>query len=379
MSKKLLSTVPIPTTAPAPLRVETDGLYNVPTSPASNLMFETIAAGDSIKLLPERKQRTSHTKTSMTVSESKDGTRSNVSIDTPTANITIGITDIDKLAGSNKAAKKLFVLALIKANEQAIRGGVLARDHVSFPLQELVDMGFYSSLRSARTGFNSGADVLTSIKIKGTIRKSKNHSVSVDALEVPFTGAHIKKGQCFIFLNDRLNWDFIAQYFTVIPRYYFRLPNKASDLLYYVFYLARQRTKEIADKGYFDISCRALQARLNLPDEKATLNPSRDIKGAISAAVDEIEKEHSASHHNTDLSFLPMWDDEAPIADFLDRGYLRVFLKGPFAVPFMNISATAQKQIDAAQKRREKATERGIAAAIEKKMLAEGATESAEN
>ena len=127
---------------------------------------------------------------------------------TQKASVTIELADIDKLTGSNKPAKKLFVLALIKANEQAIYDGVLTKDYVSFPLPELVEIGFYKSLRSARTGFNAGADTLTSFKIKGHIQRTKKRGSTIDALEVLFTGAKIERGQCTIFFNERIDWSF---------------------------------------------------------------------------------------------------------------------------------------------------------------------------
>ena len=110
-------------------------------------------------------------------------------------------------------------------------------------------------------------DTLTSLKIKGHIQQTKKKGSSIDALEVLFTGARIERGQCTIYFNERISWSFIAQYFTILPRYYFRLPNRASDLLYYIFYLARQHTRDIEERGYFTIGFRAIQHRLQLPSE----------------------------------------------------------------------------------------------------------------
>lgn len=118
------------------------------------------------------------------------------------AEVTIELADIEKVIGSNNPTKKLFVLSLIKANEQAIHNGQLTKDYISFPLQELVDIGFYKSSNSARAGFFKGADILTSLKIKG---------------EVLFTGARIEKGQCYIFFNPYISWGFLTQYFTILP------------------------------------------------------------------------------------------------------------------------------------------------------------------
>lgn len=360
----------------APLKpVEQRDFYNVPDSTASNLILETLGAGAAIADLPARKRQVNHS-TTLEVLES--GKRRQVSLKTQKASVTIELADIDKLTGSNKPAKKLFVLALIKANEQAIHDGQLTKNYISFPLQELIDTGFYSTPQSARKGFNAGMDTLTSLKIKGHIQQTKKKGSSIDALEVLFTGARIERGQCTIFFNERISWSFIAQYFTILPRYYFRLPNRASDLLYYIFYLARQHTKDIEERGYFTISFRAIQHRLQLPSEVGNNNPDRTIKQPIEEAIEQIEDGHSGLYGNEDFSLLPVYDEYAPIVNFLDNGYLRVELKGSFAETFIAISEDTAKQIEAAQKRQARITEKAIAINTAKKLEAEENTEKAE-
>ena len=349
--------------------------YNVPDSTASNLILETLGAGENIADLPARKKQINHNTTYEVL---EDGKRRQVSVINPKAKVTIQLADIDKMTGSNKPAKKLFVLSLIKANEQAIFGGQLTKDYISFPLQELIDTGFYSTPQSARKGFNAGMDTLTSLKIKGHIQQTKKKGSSIDALEVLFTGARIERGQCTIFFNERISWSFIAQYFTILPRYYFRLPNRASDLLYYIFYLARQHTKDIEERGYFTISFRAIQHRLQLPSEVGNNNPDRTIKQPIEEAIEQIEDGHSGLYGNEDFSLLPVYDEYAPIANFLDNGYLRVELKGSFAETFIAISKDTAKQIEAAQKRQARITEKAIAINTAKKLEAEENTEKAE-
>lgn len=360
----------------APLKpLEQRDFYNVPDSTASNLILETLGAGAGIADLPARKRQINHA-TTLEVLES--GKRRQISLKSQKASVTIELADIDKLTGSNKPAKKLFVLALIKANEQAIHDGQLTKNYVSFPLQELIDMGFYSTAQSARKGFNAGMDTLTSLKVKGHIRQTKKRGSSIDALEVLFTGVRIERGQCTIFFNERISWSFIAQYFTILPRYYFRLPNRASDLLYYIFYLARQHTREIEERGYFTIGFRAIQHRLQLPSETATKNPQRDIKDPIDEAIEQIEDGHSGLYGNMEFSLLPVYYEAATISEFLGNGYLKVELKGTFAETFIAISKDTAKQIETAQKRQARITERAIAINAAKKLEAEEITEKAE-
>ena len=360
----------------APLKpLEQKDFYNVPDSTASNLILETLGAGADIADLPARKRQVNHS-TTLEVLES--GKRRQVSLKTQKASVTIELADIDKLTGSNKPAKKLFVLALIKANEQAIHDGQLTKNYISFPLQELIDTGFYSTPQSARKGFNAGMDTLTSLKIKGHIQQTKKKGSSIDALEVLFTGARIERGQCTIFFNERISWSFIAQYFTILPRYYFRLSNRASDLLYYIFYLARQHTRDIEERGYFTIGFRAIQHRLQLPSEIGNNNPDRTIKQPIEEAIEQIEDGHSGLYGNMEFSLLPVYDETATISEYLENGYLKVELKGAFAETFIAISKDTAKQIEAAQKRQARITEKAIAINTAKKLEAKENTEKAE-
>nr|CRY94006.1 hypothetical protein [uncultured prokaryote] len=357
MAKKYQK-VTLPRLEPPVTPVKQEDFYNVPTGTTSNLIMETLGAGENISDLPTRKQQVSHG-TKLEVTEA--GKLRQIQQNSEKSSITLELADIDKLTGNNKPAKKLFVLALIKANEQAIFNGELGRNYVSFPLQELVDNGFYSRLQSARKGFKDGMDALTSLKVKGRIQKSKKDVSTIDCLELLFTGARIVRGQCTIFFNERIDWGFIAQYFTILPRYYFALSNRASDLLYYIFYIARQHTRDIERRGYFTIGFRAIQSRLQLPGEIGNTDPQRTIKKPIEDAIEELEIKHCEQYGNTEFGLLPVYDDNAPIADYLDNGYLKIELKGSFANMFIDISKDVTKQIETAQKRNERIIERAIA------------------
>lgn len=353
----------------SPLQTQQESnFYNVPDSTASNLILETLGAGTDIADLPARKKQINHTTTYEVL---EDGKRRQITLASPKSQITIELADIEKLTGSNKPAKKLFVLSLIKANEQAIFNGQLTKDYISFPLQELIDTGFYSTPQSARKGFTAGMDALTSLKIKGHIQQTKKRGSAIDALEVLFTGANIKNGQCTVYFNPRISWNFIAQYFTILPRYYFKLPNRASDLLYYIFFLARQHTKDIEERGYFTISFRAIQHRLQLPSEINNGNPYRTIKQPIDEAIEQLETEHSLLYGNMEFALLPVCDEDASIKDYLDNGYLKVSLTGEFARTFIEISQDTAKQIEQAQKRQARITEKAVAIKTAKALEAE--------
>ncbi|MCD7837790.1 MAG: hypothetical protein LUG65_02615 [Clostridiales bacterium] len=209
------------------------------------------------------------------------------------------------------------------------------------------------------------------MKVKGHLSQSKKKGNSIDALGVLFTWAIIQGGQCTIYLNSHIDWSFLAQYFTILPRYYFRLSNRASDLLYYIFYLARQRTRGIEEKGYFTISFRAIQHRLPLPSEKGNNNPDRTIRQPMEDALEQIEEAHSNYYGNMEFSLLPVYDEGWTIIQYLENGYLQVSLSGGFASPFKEISMDTAKRIEAGRKREDRIAEKAAAINLAKKMEAE--------
>lgn len=355
-----------------------DKLFSLPNSPASNMGMELLSQRDdqSLALFKDRKNSLNH-KNAFDVLASKN--RRQVVSSGNGEKITVEIDDINKLAGSSKTAKKLYVFAFIEANKQALANGELIKTQVSFPIQSLVDIGFYKQVQSARRGFKQGLDVLTSVKVKGTSKRGKetlasNTASSAYRLEVMFTGGGIKGNECTIELNPNLNWKFLASFFTVLPSWYFALPNKASDLLYHIFYLARQNAEKLESKGYFDISFKSIQQRLSLPSEVNNTDPMRTIKEPILQAIDDIEEEYHLYNTSNkinvkepELAFQimhrtqPIEEVETPdgaktlsIQEFLGNCYLRVSLTGDYLAPLLEVYKDQQRQIQAAVNRKAK-------------------------
>ena len=70
------------------------------------------------------------------------------------------------------------------------------------------------------------------------------------------------------------------------------------------------------------------------------------------------------------------YDEEAPIAEYLENGYLKIILNGTFAKTFIEISKDTTKQIEAAQKRQARITEKAIATATAKRLETDKGKES---
>ena len=139
------------------------------------------------------------------------------------------------------------------------------------------------------------------------------------------------------------------QYFTILPKFAFQLGNRPFDLLYTIFYLARQNSKQVKEKGYFTVSFRAIQQRLDLPDESKTLNPSRDIRQPIEDAVADITKQLQAAGTEQEFIITAVYDDRANIREYLDNGYLKIELRGLYAQPFIERASCAKIIAEAAR------------------------------
>lgn len=365
-------------------------LFSLPSSPAADMGMEILGQRDD-KTLAEyavRKNALRHSKAFdvKTVQGLPDGRQ--IIKDHNGNKIIIQIDDINKLAKGNTPAKTLYVFALKKANEQALNNGQLVKNKVTFSIQELVDLGCYKNKDTARKAYRKGKEILTSLKLRGKFVKGKD-DIIVDTLQVLFTGAdEIKGNECALYLNPNLNWEFIAAFFTVIPSWYFALPIRAKELLYYVCFRARQELSNLKTKGYFDISFRSIQQRLNLPNEEGNANPQRTIKEPILEAVNNIEemyneynKKNSYNVDTPELSFLVMHNKQPidaieqydgkrtlSIKEFLDECHLRVSLAGEYLTPLLKIYTDQQKQIKAAQTRQEKLIDHAKAINLAKSM-----------
>ena len=267
---------------------------------------------------------------------------------------------LDKYTGNNITVKKIFILLLQKINEQVYHEGQLTRDYITFSVHELINLGIYKTYQSAMNGFTNAMEILTRIRVYGKLRLNKGSVVISPRLAVLFPTIDPERGSLKVYLNrqvDEINWQFIFQAFSTLPNYYYELSPRASELLYYIFFIARQQTKGIKERGYFSIGMRAIQQAIHLPDEEETKNPKRDIKDEIENAVNEIEETHRIHYEgDEDLLFLSLeYQDEWDIKRFLDEGYLQVNLSGTFSAQFTAIETNKIKGLQKAKCRQQKA------------------------
>lgn len=350
--------------------------FTVPTSPAIESTLRLLSSRGNLAQMKERRPTVCHSQKIETFVPTGGGKGRKVTFETMgVSSISITISALDKLLHAPKA-KKMFIYALKKINDQVFSGGELKRDYATFRLQELVDIGYYSTIQSARVGFKEAMETLTDIKVSGELREGKSKELKSDVLAPLFRGYDLLgKGVYCFYIEPRINWAMVCAFYTSLPRFYFELHSRASELLYFISVRARQCAGEIRQRGYITISMRAVQERLSLPSENEIKNPERDIKKPIMEAIAEIN-ERSGESGNITLELIG--SGKRQIADFLDNAYIKASIGGEYAVTFKEIAENQQKQIETAQKRREAITERAIAQNLAKKLESNAADQSGE-
>jgi len=336
-----------------------------PNGPASNQMMTVVSHAGNLEDFSHRIGENSHS-TQLDFFEGKNNELSQkIVYKTDNTETTIQLDNVDLFSKSKKPLKKILTYTLVKLSQANINENPTDDIKLSFPLQDFVDLGSYSSLATARQAFNQAMNPLTSIKLNGLVKdKKEQHKITDSEIEVLFTGARIKKGIVEIYLNKRVNWQLFAlQYFSILPKTYFSLSDNAADSLLNISILARKRISDIKKNGYFNLGFRTLQTILDLPDENKTKNPGRDIKDAILNALKEINET------NTDDMYIePVFNANGNIIQFLDEGYARITLKNQFEDYFTQLADRKTAKIEQTMKKREEIADKAKVKAYAEKI-----------
>ena len=172
--------------------------------------------------------------------------------------VIVEIDQADKyLRKTNKTFTKILLFALQKMTAQ---NNPL---EVGFSLQELVDLGMYYDTSTARRAVKEFFSQQKLTTLSGTVKKGRK-TVKEEG-GILFYHYKINNGFVTLSVNENFNLDFIANYFTVFPRFAYALSNNAFSLVRYIFFLARQNTQAIKEKGTFTIKLDLIRENLGLP------------------------------------------------------------------------------------------------------------------
>lgn len=244
-----------------------------------------------------------------------------------------------KYLGKTKTFVKLLIFSLQKMTDQNFPL------EVGFSLQELVDLGVYENTSNARRAVKKFYEQQLDTPLSGTLKKGKriiNERESVLFYDLSFDYG----GFVTLSANPKINMEFIANYFTVFPRFAYALNGNAFSLVHYIFFLARQKAQDIKDKGTFTISLEAVREYLGLPsvDEVNNRKHRQYIIEPIEKAIEEVEEAllnvPEAAEHG--FTITPYGTDTSNIRQWL-QGYLEIGLKGDFAETFVRLATKAEK------------------------------------
>lgn len=262
---------------------------------------------------------------------------------------------------NNKGFFKIFVFTLIKCNEQNYN------KVIGFPLQELIEKGAYSAIPNARRAIKQNMEKIMALTFRGEYLKG-NRKVKEEGGKLIYH-YKIEDNYVKLWLNENFNIDFLAQFFTIMPDYSYSLNSMAFSLMYYIFYRARQSTKDIADEESFNIKLETIRAFLLLPTTEETKNHTHLIKNPIEKAIEEIElannnKDFTLTLYHYEKDRGKKIEDCKNTKEWLNC-YLEVGLHGDYAKHFLSIAKTTREKIEAGSKRKEKAMQRVIEKQIE--------------
>lgn len=259
----------------------------------------------------------------------------------------IAFCDFSKLfqADNNKGLMKIYVFVLIKIYEMCFYNG----EFISIPgktlcapikYSDMVEAGLYQSEIAARTGLKKNVVKLANMKFSAELNTKDKAFIPLFKAILP------QKGGYDFVPNDAIDWNAIAEFYTKVPKWAFKLSSKAFSLTLYTFYLARQNREKLIKNRSFTIKPRSVQIFLNLPNEEDTGDPKRLIKDPITNAIEEINNE-ARNEHEGEPNFkieLEQGSLNKRIKNFLDDTNITVHLTGIYHDAFEKLDRKKKRK-----------------------------------
>lgn len=257
------------------------------------------------------------------------------------------VTILNKDLIQSTAAMKLFVFLLAKAAQQNFNPVIF------FDLKELVNIGWYNNLDSARVGFTSHIAAVQSLQIAGNMKKGKRQ-IKQDG-GVLFYNHSIDQNGVKVWVNENFDIEFLASYYTMLPAWAWALNNNSFEILLYAFMRARAERSD-----NFKISLSIIREKLALPtrEEYAAkgkkFKPGQYVKAPIIKAIDEIK---TAIELNKDknISIKEHYIVNDSNLDEWLKGSITITLTGDYSAAFNQIREKQLKIIEANTERKEAA------------------------
>ena len=312
-------------------------LGSVPNGDSLNWLYRVLSASKGGRMVQESTGNRHEEITAQQYGDKIRFTRENTQNG---STVIVEIAQADKyLSKTNKTFTKVLLFTLQKMTAQNFPL------EVGFSLQELVELGMYSNTSNAGRAVKAFFEQQKLTTLSGTVKKGKK-TVKEEG-GVLFYHYKISNGFVTLSVNENFNFDFIANYFTVFPRFAYALSNNAFSLVRYVFFLARQNTQAIKDKGTFTISLENIRENLGLPsvDEVKNRKYRQFIIDPIEKAIEETEEALLSVPEAKEYGFTitPVGTETSSIDEWL-QGYLEIGLNGDFAETFVKLAEKAEQE-----------------------------------
>ena len=308
-------------------------LDSLPNGEAINWLYRVVSSKGG-RLVEKSRNNRHEVVTAQRKGNSLRFTRTNKQAD---STLIVEIAQADKYLNKNKTFAKTMLFTLQKMAAQNFPL------EVGFPLQELVDLGMYSNTSNALRAFKEFFAQQRQILLGGSVKKYKKTIREEGG--VLFYHYRIENGYVILSANENFNWGFLANYYTVFPRFAYALPLNSFNIVRYIFSLARQNKEKIKAHGKFTISLDAIRENLGLPSPEDVKNRKykQYIIDPIEAAIEEIETALRTVPEAQEYGFTitPVGTDTSNINQWLE-GYLEIGLKGDFAETFIKIASKAE-------------------------------------
>lgn len=260
---------------------------------------------------------------------------------------TSAVTIINKDLIQSTAAMKLFCFLLAKAAQQHFNPVIY------FTLQELVNIGMYSSLDSARVGFKNHILAVQSLQIAGEMKKGKKNIKQKGG--VLFYNYTIDQNNVSVSCNENFDIEFLASYYTMLPAWSWTLSNNAFEILLYAF--MKSRTER---SNKFNIGLQLIRDKLVLPTKEEytakgkKFKAGQYVKEPITAAIDDIINAIN-TNKDTNIKVNPHYIiNDKSLEEWLN-GYIEIEITGEYSEKLKQIRSNQTKIIEANTRRKEAA------------------------
>ena len=225
----------------------------------------------------------------------------------------------------NNSLGKIFAYVLSEIPFDA--EGKPKTNEITIPIKAFVKDGLYAQKSNALRGLEMAGEVLRHIDIEITkqnrynMSEMKGYSYRCDGLFTGFRIDDIKKN-LLVHLNIDAPWKLFKNQYINVPDDWFTLSSRSFNLVQNIAIIARRSATTISKQGYIDIDLREIAFWLGLPNDKNYNQGKRDIKEPIQSAVDEANSIYS------DFIIEKHYEMERHTTDFLNKGFIRVFVDG---------------------------------------------------